>query len=267
MRPRVAIARFLFRAGRFLQSLPVAIMRPKDLVAFSRHVYSQPHMVRMYGEPSCVDSGLSPQEKELVQLLPPQPGRLLLIGSGGGRDAIGLARLGFEVTALDFSPEQVRAAESNSQRHGVKLHFLVHDMTDLDLDKGSYDVVWMSPYLYSTVPTRKQRKSMAVRIANTLKPGGILVCQFRYEPGRKRKKSHTWLKMAAWLTMGNFWYDTGDTILGNREFIHAFASEEEVLSEIVPAGFEHFDSQLLPNLNCGAVLCKTPPETSPNNQK
>ena len=264
MRPRVVIARFLLRAGRFLQSLPVAIMRPKDLIAYSRHVYSQPHMVRMYSEPSCVESGLSPQEKELVHHLPSPPGRILLMGSGGGRDAIGLARLGFEVTALDFSPEQVRAAEGNARRHGVKLHFLVQDMNDLDLGKRSYDVVWQSPYLYSTMPTRKLRKSVAARIADSLIPGGILVCQFRYEPDRKRKRSHAWLKSAAWLTMGNIWYDTGDVIFGDREFIHPFASAEEVQAEVLSAGFESFHSQLLPDLNCGAILFKTLPKASPN---
>lgn len=241
-------------AGRLLQSLPVVIMRPKDLIAYSRHAYSQPNLVRMYGEPSCVDSGLSLQEKELASHLPPPPGRLLLIGSGGGRDAIGLARLGFAVTALDFSIDQLRTAEKNATRHGVTIHTLMQDMTNLNLGPASFKVVWMSPYLYSTVPTPRRRQAIAERIAEALEPGGVFVCQFRYRPHERQRKRATWLKSAAWLTLGNVWYIEGDTLLGDREFIHAFASESVVLSEVVPAGFKAFQKLLNPEQSSGAVL-------------
>jgi hypothetical protein len=97
---------------------------------------------------------------------------------------------------------------------------------------------------------------MARRIAGALRPDGIFVCQFRYEPFRRRKKGDAGRKAVAWLTFGNFWYQSGDTILGDREFIHPFTSDNEVIAEVIPAGFMAIHSQLLPRLNCGAILFK-----------
>lgn len=50
MRPRVALGRFLVRLGRFIESLAVVVMRPEDLVAFSRERYARPGSVDEWGQ-------------------------------------------------------------------------------------------------------------------------------------------------------------------------------------------------------------------------
>lgn len=40
---RISLSRFLIQLGAFVQSLPVLVMRPDDLVEFSRQSYARPH--------------------------------------------------------------------------------------------------------------------------------------------------------------------------------------------------------------------------------
>lgn len=255
MRPRVAIARFLISLSRLLKNLPILIMRPNDLASFSRLNYASPHTIRMFSEPACVDSGLSQDELELMPTLPSPPARLLLLGAGGGREAIALAKKGYVVTALDFCPEQITAMEANARRNNVQIQCVQQDFSSFEPLPDRFDILWMSAIMYSSVPTRMKRTNLAKRIAAALQPGGCFVCQFRLEPERPRDHKKEFLRrLVSWLTLGNLWYENGDMIWGEREFIHAFSSSDQVTAEVVPAGFTVAHTQLLPRLNCGAIV-------------
>ncbi|AZN38803.1 class I SAM-dependent DNA methyltransferase [Paenibacillus albus] len=67
---------------------------------------------------------------------------LLDCSCGIGTQAIGLAQLGYNVSATDISPASVRRAEEEAIARGVKINFGVADFRTLDQDvQGSYDVV------------------------------------------------------------------------------------------------------------------------------
>ena len=69
-RPRVLLARFLVRIGRFIQSLALMIMRPDDLIEFGCRTYSEPRSIDSWAEEKLVDPGLLDNEKALVDSLP-----------------------------------------------------------------------------------------------------------------------------------------------------------------------------------------------------
>ncbi|MBW1887914.1 MAG: hypothetical protein JRI52_06130, partial [Deltaproteobacteria bacterium] len=102
MRPRIILGRFLIRLGRFINSLAVVVMRPDDLVEFGRQTYANPESVENLCRVETVDLGLTSDETGLLEKTPLKKGRLLLLGVGGGREAIPLARMGFDVTGVDF---------------------------------------------------------------------------------------------------------------------------------------------------------------------
>lgn len=106
MMPRIALARFLLRLSQFLSTLPVVIMRPGDMVEFSRQAYERNS--RAYGELNDPDAGLSQDEMVLWEKVPCQSGRMLVLGGGGGREVIFFARQGFAVTGVDFSDQTKR---------------------------------------------------------------------------------------------------------------------------------------------------------------
>lgn len=257
MKPRIALGSFLVRLGAFLQTLPVVIMRPGDLTEVSRRMYARPRQVEAWGDQRILDSGLSPDEKTLLKTTPIQKGRLLLLGVGGGREAIYLAKKGFTVTGLDFIPEMVRKARRNAARNGVSIEGVVQEISVLDLPPESWDVVWMSTSMYSCIPTRKRRVEMLKRIRKVLKPGGFLICRFHWDPecisSPKRERVK---KLIARLTMGNTAYEKGDLFWNNVEFLHAFSLLEDLQSEIEEGSFETIHTQLPTSGTSGGVVLR-----------
>ncbi len=69
------------------------------------------------------------------------PGTVLELGCGDGRDAIFLAKNGFDVTAMDFSPTAIKMAKKNVEEAGLDVKFIQDDLTDLDHVTGTFDLV------------------------------------------------------------------------------------------------------------------------------
>jgi len=264
MRLRILFGRFLIRFGRFIQSLAVVVMRPNDLVEFSRQTYARENMVEDLGRQDLAYPVLHPDEQALLARLPAKEGRLLLLGVGGGREAIPLTQMGFEVTGVDFVPEMVEKAKENAARHGVKIEGLAQEISKIDVPAGVYDVAWLSAAMYSCVPTRGRRVEMLQRIAKALKPGGYFICQFRWctSDGSSRQWERA-RKIVAFLTLGNLWYEKGDTLSNNIEFIHAFSQEDEVRSEFEEGGFEVLHLHITEEILLGGAVLRKPLSKAP----
>jgi SAM-dependent methyltransferase len=186
-----------------------------------------------------VDSGLTADERDLLKDLPLKQGRLLLLGVGGGREAILLAQMGFEVTGVDFLPKMVEKAKENAARFNIKIEGLVQEISMLDVLANSYDIIWLTAGGYSSIPTKKRRLEMLRRIRNALRPEGYFVYPFRWalRPGFSPQVEFI-RKLFAFLTLGNLEHKKGDMILNDKEYIHAFSSIEELRLEFDEGGFE-----------------------------
>lgn len=235
---RIKIAKLLIRLGRFIQSSAVVVMRPDDLIEFNRQHYFKPNNIQVWCDDPFVSSGLTNQEKLLLDKIKLKKGRLLLLGLGGGREAISLAKMGFEVTGVDFVPQMVMGAKNNAEKYGLKISGLVQDISKLDLPEDTYDIAWLSAAMYSCVPTRKRRVGMLKNVFHTLKPGGYFVFEFLWNPQMRVSSKNMFLKkLIAGVTLGNLEYEKGDMLRFNNEFIHSFTSIDEVNDEILQAGF------------------------------
>lgn len=97
------------------------------------------------------DSGApSPHLKNFLSEEKVKSGRVLEIGCGTGTNAIFLAQLGFEVTAIDLSKTALERAREKAAQAKVKVNFVEADVTAMpDLggpfpfifDRGTYHVV------------------------------------------------------------------------------------------------------------------------------
>lgn len=258
MNLRILLGRLLVRLGRFVESLSVTVMRPDDLMELTKQSYGGPAGVEGWSRDKVVDSGLEETEKRMLAHLPLRSGRLLLLGLGGGRDAIALAKVGFEVTGVDFVPEMIERAKANALKRGVRIEGIIQDFSRLDVPAASYDVVWLSAFMYSCIPTRKRRVEMLKRIAKALKPSGYFVCEFSWDRSPRRSRLAVRLRKAfAFVTLGNFWYEPGDVLWGGVEFVHQFASPAEIKSEFEEGGFEVLYAEIPESsVRGGAVLRK-----------
>ncbi|MFO7685073.1 MAG: methyltransferase domain-containing protein [Desulfobacterales bacterium] len=259
MHPRIKIAGLLIKIGAFVQSAAVGVMRPHDLIEFSRRHYQKPENVQGWCDDQFVNSGLSDLEKSLLDKIKMRKGRLLLLGLGGGREAIPLAKMGFAVTGVDFIPQMVEKAEENARKSSVKIMGMVGEISKLDLPENAFDVAWLSAAMYSCVPTKKRRMAMLKKIGKALRPGGCFVCGFLWNPHADvSAKSVFFKKMIAWLTLGNLHYEKGDMLRFNLEFIHAFTALEELKSEIAGSGFEQIDIQTMAENDFGGAIARKP---------
>jgi len=78
-------------------------------------------------------------------------GSVLDVGCGSGANAVALARLGFDVTAIDFSPTAIERARTRAELAGVNIRFVLEDAFefarsspetfDFVLDAGFYHFV------------------------------------------------------------------------------------------------------------------------------
>jgi SAM-dependent methyltransferase len=97
-----------------------------------------------------------------------RPGKALDIGMGQGRNAIFLARQGWDVTGFDPSDEGVRQAQAQARKLGVPMRALVAREEEFDLGTAQWDLIAMT-YV------RRLRTGDAARFSLALKPQGIFV--------------------------------------------------------------------------------------------
>jgi len=104
----------------------------------------------------------------LVENLPLLPkGRVLDVAMGAGRNAIYLARMGFDVEGVDISSESVNSAREAAARAGVIIRAEVADLEkDYRIGTGAYDAIICFNYL---------QRSLVPQIKAGLRVGGVLI--------------------------------------------------------------------------------------------
>ncbi|MET9465966.1 methyltransferase domain-containing protein [Streptomyces sp. NPDC006544] len=101
--------------------------------------------------------------------LAPETGRALVMGSGRGLLARGLAGLGFEVVAADPSPAATTLARNADAGRGVT--YLTTPAEHLDLAESSFDLV----YCADTLEITDRPGMVLAEAARLLRPGGAFV--------------------------------------------------------------------------------------------
>jgi 2-polyprenyl-3-methyl-5-hydroxy-6-metoxy-1,4-benzoquinol methylase len=99
------------------------------------------------------------------------PGRALDIACGEGRNAIWLARQGWEVTAVDFSQVALRKAEALAEDNDAHVTWVHGDVLTYEPPSGSFDLVLLA-YLQLD---SEQMTAVLERAAQALVPGGAVV--------------------------------------------------------------------------------------------
>lgn len=115
----------------------------------------------------------------LAQYLPAQ-GDILEIGAATGRYTLGLAKRGYQITAVDMSENLLEMARGRVQEEGLEkqVSFIHADARDLNkITKQDFDAVLLMGPLYHLVE-EMERKMALKEAADRLKKGGILFAAF-----------------------------------------------------------------------------------------
>ena len=104
-------------------------------------------------------------------------GPVLCLAEGQGRNAVYLATLGLEVTAVDQSAVGLACAEQLAAQHGVTIQTAVADLGAYDLGEERWGAIVS---IFAHVPA-VVRSALHGRIAAALKPGGLFLLE-AYRP-------------------------------------------------------------------------------------
>ncbi len=120
--------------------------------------------------------GLEPNHLcyEIMRLKPPvNPFRVLELGCGEGKDAVFLAKNGYQVTAFDLAESGLEKARSLAEKSGVHVNFFKADLRDYRPD-GEFDIIYSSGVLYYA-ETPEIKRGLMDSLKTHTKTGGLNV--------------------------------------------------------------------------------------------
>jgi len=127
-----------------------------------------------------------PEEYLLKKYLSDRHGAVLEAGTGSGRIAFNIEKMGFrKITAFDFVPKMVRQAKEYAAASNSSVDFLVADAVWLDhLKSQSFDYAIYLQQVISFVPPNRISRALA-EAWRVLRGGGIAIFSFCCFEGRR----------------------------------------------------------------------------------
>src|SRR5260370_319158 len=121
---------------------------------------------------------------EIVGAIPPNA-KVLDIGCGTGELLPLLAKCGAQVTAIDKSPDMVKAARATAARENILGSVSINQNTAMELDRlfsdGEFDAVILS--LVMSEMTDEEKSWVLDQCSRILKPNGVLLVADEFWPG------------------------------------------------------------------------------------
>ncbi|MFH0931465.1 MAG: methyltransferase domain-containing protein [Candidatus Zixiibacteriota bacterium] len=234
----------LYQLARLFNS-DFLISVPGDSIKSVAEKFNQEEEVNLHSDD--VADGFEDWERDFVEEFMTKKGKVLDIGCGAGREAIALAKLGFDVVGIDIASKMVEKAKENARKENLSIKFEVKRVIELDYPDRTFDYILFSRAIYSFIPTRKLRVKVLKSIKRILKKGGLavfsayIVTSF---PTLKHYSSFIFRKVFALLLGKGFSSEFGDIRTkkvsevdsAGRCFCHFFSNPEEIKDEIKESG-------------------------------
>jgi 2-polyprenyl-3-methyl-5-hydroxy-6-metoxy-1,4-benzoquinol methylase len=109
--------------------------------------------------------------KEQIDKL--NPGRLLLLGEGEGRNSVYAAINGWEVDAVDFSQTAKEKALKLAKKNNVNINYTISNLTDFAPGENCYNAIGLI-FIHLKPGSRK---IVHKRIVNSLKNTGLIILE------------------------------------------------------------------------------------------
>jgi ubiquinone/menaquinone biosynthesis C-methylase UbiE len=100
--------------------------------------------------------------------------KILDIGCGTGREAIALAKLGYKITGIDISEEEIEIAKNEAQKEQLEIEFKICNGINLEFDNDTFDysIIWAQTF--GNVYAKKDRIKILLENKRVLRNDGIL---------------------------------------------------------------------------------------------
>ena len=121
------------------------------------------------------ETALLPEEEALLERHLTRGSRLLDVGCGAGREALGFARAGLFVVGIDVAPAMIDRARERARAARLAIEFAVGEPLTWPAPGAPFDAIYFSPGIYSHIPGRTRRVRTLTRLRGLLARGGLIV--------------------------------------------------------------------------------------------
>jgi SAM-dependent methyltransferase len=125
-----------------------------------------------------INAGLFPAERRFIEQRVAPGSRILLVGSGTGRELIALAACGFRVTGVEPVPRTLDRCRATLASRRLDADLRAGYIEDVVLDDNSFDVAMFSFFVYSLIPTSSRRIAALKKVLSAVKPGGLILVSY-----------------------------------------------------------------------------------------
>jgi SAM-dependent methyltransferase len=161
----------------------------------------------------------------------PRGSRILVAGSGTGRECFALAREGYDILGVDFSVEMISRARQEAGRLGLPVSFHAADLRAFRDIPGPLGAVLFTYEVYSFLPVARERRELLRTMASWLQPEGKIFLSARRARGAFERLvlSIQWLRARE--VPGRSWGDSHSRWIApdgalRRSFIHVFPERQ-----------------------------------------
>jgi 2-polyprenyl-3-methyl-5-hydroxy-6-metoxy-1,4-benzoquinol methylase len=115
-------------------------------------------------------------------------GPLLDLACGTGRMALRMAKLGYQVTGVDITPEMIAWARQKAAKQNLSIEWVVADARTFHLGK-QFPFIYMLENVFQFFLTRADQEAMLARVREHLLPQGCLLFETRNPSPRPRSST------------------------------------------------------------------------------
>jgi SAM-dependent methyltransferase len=125
-----------------------------------------------------MNAGLFPAERRFLEHRVAPGSRILLVGSGTGRELIALTACGFRVTGVEPVPQTLDLCRGALASRRLEADLRAGYIEDVVLDREAFDVAMFSFFVYSLIPTASRRVAALKNALRAVKPDGLMLVSY-----------------------------------------------------------------------------------------
>jgi SAM-dependent methyltransferase len=220
-RALVTASRSFDRIGRALLQAGIGTVNLSDLKADIRESWAN-----FYSADADVASGFQWWEQDVVDKFVQPSDRVLVIGSGTGRDTLAFLTLGCTVTGVEPSAAALAVARTALASRGMVATMVEGFFEDVALT-GPFDVIVFSWFSYSYTPISARRVESLRKARRLLGPGGRIVVSCVTNPSPPQSRLVAVQRRVARILRTGWVMEEGDNVRLFHPDRSAFAYEHQ----------------------------------------